>query len=211
MGSKRARHWTFIVYPDSVVNPNWKEIIKATHIKLAISPLHDKDLNPTGDEKKPHWHVMVEYDSLKSYEQVKEGARDLLGNGCTIPQIVQSPVGLIRYFIHKDNPEKYQYEWKDIIVYNGFDLSKYDTYTEGELDRIFAEIEKFIDDNDITEYSDLTAALRNPEGDLFDWYRIVRKNTVFFNACIGSRRNKLKEWKKQQQEQMRNIQKNKKK
>lgn len=196
--NRRARHWTFIVYPDSIVNENWKEIIKATHIKMAISPLHDKDLNPTGEEKKAHWHVMFEYESLKSFDQVNEGVHDILGSGCTIPQIVQSPVGMIRYFIHKDNPEKHQYNWADIIVYNGFDLSKYDTYTENELDHIIAEITKFIDDNQILEYSDLIASLRDSESDLFDWYRIVRKNTIMFNAYITSRRNQYKEWMKQE-------------
>ena len=197
MANKRTRHWTFIVYPDSVVE-NWKEIIKATHVKIAISPLHDQDLNPTGDEKKPHWHVMFEYESLKSYDQVKGVLDTLLGSGCTIPQIVQSPVGMIRYFIHMDNPEKHQYKWNDIVVYNGFDLSKYDTYTECEIDHIVADITQFIDDNQILEYADLISLLRNPDSGHFDdWYRIVRKNTIFFNSYVTSRRNQQKVWMKQ--------------
>lgn len=192
--NKRARHWTFISYPDSAPE-NWKEIIKATHIKTAISPLHDKDLNPTGDEKKAHWHIMLEYESLKSYDQVRE-LSDLIN--ATIPQIVQSPVGMIRYFIHKDNPEKYQYNWEDIIIYNGFDLDKYDSYTEQEIDYIIADITQFIDDNQILEYADLIALVRDKKlGHFDDWYRIVRKNTIFFNSYVTSRRNQHKEWMKQ--------------
>lgn len=192
--SKRARHWTFISYPDSAPE-NWKEIIKASHIKTAISPLHDKDLNPTGDEKKAHWHIMLEYESLKSYDQVKE-LSDLIN--ATIPQIVQSPVGMIRYFIHKDNPEKFQYNWEDITIYNGFDLGKYDSYTEQEIDYIIADITQFIDDNQILEYADLIALVRDKKlGHFDDWYRIVRKNTIFFNSYVTSRRNQHKEWMKQ--------------
>lgn len=190
MASKRSRNWTFICYPESAPT-NWKEIVKGYHIRTAISPLHDKDLNPTGDEKKPHWHVFLEYDSLKSFDQVQELTADL---NATIPQRVQSGVGMVRYFIHKDNPEKYQYNWNDIEVYNGFDLGKYDTYTESELDHIFAEIQTFIDDNGIMEYADLTAMLISMDN--FDWYRIVRKNTIFFNSHISSRRNQYREWKK---------------
>lgn len=190
--SGRTRNWTFIVYPDSAPE-NWKEILKAFHIKTAISPLHDKDLNPTGDEKKPHWHVYLEFDSVKSYAQVKE--LTLQFNG-TIPQAVNSPIGMIRYFIHKDNPEKFQYEFKDIQVFNGFDISRFDSYTESEIDHIIAEITLFIDTVPILEYSDLIAYCREPENEHFeDWYRTVRKNTFFFNAYISSRRNKYKEWK----------------
>lgn len=201
MGSKRARHWAFICYPDSAPE-NWKEIIKATHIKTAISPLHDLDLNATGDEKKAHWHVMIEYESLKSYDQVLEITS--LCNA-TIPQNVHSPVGMIRYFIHKDNPEKHQYNWEDIIVYNGFDLDKYDSYTESEIDYIVADITAFIDDNQITEYADLIAITRDKEFCHFeDWYRIIRKNTLFFNSYISSRRNQIKEWKKNKLQEMKN-------
>lgn len=196
MASKRSSKWTFIVYPDSAPD-NWKELLKAYHVPAAVSPLHDKDLNPTGDEKKAHWHVMLEYETLKSFDQVKEFT-DLLN--ATIPQIVQSPVGMIRYFIHKDNPEKHQYNWEDISVYNGFDIEKYDSFTDSEIDLILAEITRFIDDNGITEYAEIIAFSRDSKDDLYkDWYRIIRRNTLFLNAYITSRRNQYKEWKKSQQ------------
>ena len=189
MASKRAKHWTFICYPESVPD-YWQELLKATHIKIAISPLHDKDLNPTGEEKKAHYHVFVEYESLKSLDQVKEITESI---NATIPQIVHSPVGMIRYFIHKDNPEKHQYNWEDIVLYNGFDISKYDSYTENEIDHIIADITAFIDDNVVLEYADLIAYTRDPENEHFeDWYRIIRKNTIFFNSYITSRRNQFR-------------------
>lgn len=193
--AQRSSKWAFITYPDSLPD-KWQEILKSYHIPVAVSPLHDKDLNPTGDEKKPHYHIMLEFESMKSYDQVKEITSQL---NATIPQVVHSPVGMIRYFIHKDNPEKYQYDWSDIVLYNGFDLEKYDSYTDSEIDHIIAEVTQFIDDNLITEYSDLIAYTRAEENDHYDdWYRIVRRNTLFFNTYISSRRNKYKEWKKQQ-------------
>ena len=36
-----------------------------------ISPLHNKDVNADGTPKKPHWHVILTFKGLKSYEQVK--------------------------------------------------------------------------------------------------------------------------------------------
>lgn len=191
----RSSKWTFLIYPDSAPI-QWKDLLIALHIPCAVSPLHDQDLNPDGEEKKPHYHVMLEYDSLKSYKQVSDDI--VIFNG-TIPQIIKSPVGMIRYFIHKDNPEKHQYDFSDITVLNGFDIEKYDSYTDAEIDHIIAEITKFIDANQIYEYADLVAWTRNKENEHFeDWYKIIRKNTFFFSAYLSSRRNQYKEWKKQQ-------------
>lgn len=192
--AERSSKWSFICYPDSAPD-NWREILKAYHIPFAVSPLHDKDLNPTGDEKKAHWHVFIEFDSLKSFQQVSEVTK--LCNG-TIPQMVHSPIGMIRYFIHKDNPEKHQYDWADIEVYCGFDLEKYDAYTDSEIDKILSDITDFIDNNGITEYAELVAYSRSDRYD--DWFRIIRRNTLFINGYITSRRNQYKEWKKTQQQ-----------
>ena len=192
MASDRSSKWTFIAYPDSVPD-NWQEILKSYHIPIAISPLHDKDLNPTGEEKKAHWHVLLEFSSLKSYMQVEEITKQV---NASIPQIVHSPVGMIRYFIHKDNPEKHQYDWQDIIVYNGFDIDKYDSYTDSEIDSLISDITKFIDDNDIMEYADLIAYTRGIDNEYYHWYKVIRRNTIFFCAYINSKRNKFKEWKK---------------
>ena len=183
--ARRSSKWTFIVYPDSAPD-NWQQILKGLSIPCAVSPLHDKDLNADDTEKKAHWHIFLEYDSLKSYDQVKEDT-DLF-NG-TIPKIIKSPIGMIRYFIHKDNPEKHQYKWADITVYNGFDIDKYDQYTQSELDQIIADITKYIDDNQIYEYADLIAITRSKSFDKSeDWYHIIRTNTIFFSKYITSRR-----------------------
>lgn len=194
MSSDRSSKWTFIAYPDSVPD-NWLEILKSYRIPMAISPLHDKDLNPTGDEKKAHWHIMLDFPTLKSYKQVYEITQEV---NATIPQVIHSPIGMVRYFIHMDNPEKHQYDWSDITVYNGFDISKYDAYTDSEIDSFISDITQFIDDNQIMEYSDLIAFTRGVDNEYYHWYKIIRKNTIFFCAYITSRRNKHKEWMKQQ-------------
>ena len=52
----KTRAWTFIVYPDSAPD-DWRDILDDLHIPWCESPLHDKDQNPTGEQKKAHWHV----------------------------------------------------------------------------------------------------------------------------------------------------------
>ena len=57
-GSDRTRNWMIVVYPDSAPK-NWREYLDETHIEWVESPLHEWDVNPTGEVKKPHWHVLL--------------------------------------------------------------------------------------------------------------------------------------------------------
>lgn len=49
----RKRNWAFVAYPESLPK-NWQEILTQTGLPVAISPLHDKDVNPDKTVKKPH-------------------------------------------------------------------------------------------------------------------------------------------------------------
>ena len=46
-----ARGWDIIIYPESAPT-NWLELLEETRMEIAISPLHDKDINPTTNEVK---------------------------------------------------------------------------------------------------------------------------------------------------------------
>ena len=56
--SLKGRNWAFVMYPESMPD-NWYDLLQATGLPFAISPLHDKDLNPDGSQKKAHYHVMT--------------------------------------------------------------------------------------------------------------------------------------------------------
>ena len=122
----RTRNWCFIVYPESAPE-NWEEILNNNHVKWAHSPVHDKDVNELDNEtgeveiKKAHYHVLFSFETLKSYKQVLEISKSVNG---TIPQQCASVVGAVRYFVHLDNPEKYQYNRNDIKSFLGFDVVK---------------------------------------------------------------------------------------
>ena len=57
----KKRNWAFVVYPESAPS-DWIEQLQQRGVVGAISPLHDKDLNATGEPKKAHWHVIVTYE-----------------------------------------------------------------------------------------------------------------------------------------------------
>ena len=125
----KGRNWAFVAYPESMPN-NWFELLQATGLPIAISPLHDKDTNPDGTIKKPHYHIICYYENTTTFKNVKENVCDLI-NG-TIPIKLESMQGMYRYHIHQDNPEKYQYDDRDRTFINGFDTNKVNslTYTE---------------------------------------------------------------------------------
>ena len=77
-----------------------------------ISPLHKDDVNPYGEVKKPHYHVIVMFDSVKTLEQFAEFADTFGGVG---KEKVNSIRGYARYLCHLDNPEKAQYNPYDVV------------------------------------------------------------------------------------------------
>lgn len=146
----RSRIWTFIVYPDSAPE-NWRQIIDDFHVAGCTSPLHEFDKNPDDTNKKPHWHVLLSFDGKKSYEQIVDMIAPLHGPR---PQKVESIRGMVRYFIHADNPEKYQYSRDALISFGGLDVNQYLEYAEAIRKQELKKMREFIRDNGITEFSD---------------------------------------------------------
>lgn len=181
----KARHWAIVVYPESAPE-NWIELLSETMLAFAVSPLHDRDVNPDGEVKKAHWHVILSWDGPQRASAAQKIAEML---NSPIPIKLESVRGAYRYFTHRDNPEKYQYEEKDIRVFNGFDVSQYVALTKEEKYQAVSEIKKIIHENKIIEYLDLLDTLENVDYDLF---KVACDNTILFNALVRSARHRGK-------------------
>lgn len=179
----KGRNWAFVVYPESLPK-NYEDIITETGLPMAFSPLHDKDLDPTGEPKKPHYHVICYYENPTTNKSVKENVSDKL-NG-TIPIKLESMKGMYRYHLHLDNPDKYQYDDRDRKFYNGFDAQKVDDLTYSEVNKILQQIQYMIQEQSIIEYSDLLDILLDNE--LFTLWDVARNHTLLLNTYIRSRR-----------------------
>ena len=114
----KKRNWAFVLYPESAP-ADWREQLQKTGLQCAISPLHDKDMNPDNTPKKPHYHVILTYSGPTSYNVVK-ALTD--GFNQPIPQALEQVRGYYRYLTHKDNPEKAQYDEREIKTINGFNI-----------------------------------------------------------------------------------------
>lgn len=183
----KGRNWAFVMYPESMPG-DWFDRLEKTGLPFAISPLHDQDFNPTGEQKKSHYHVICQYSNTTTVKNVKENVCSLV-NG-TIPIKLESIKGMYRYHLHLDNPEKYQYDDRDRTFINGFDVSEVNALTKTEVDKYKRQILAFIDDNDINEYCDLLDYLLHNE--LYQLCDVASSHTLLFHTYITSRRNKFK-------------------
>ena len=187
---KRARVWSFIGYPEDSLPDNYREILcDEMHLCWAESPVHDADLNGDGTEKKKHIHFIVAFEGMKSFDQVCEITERL---HCPIPQICRNPRGLVRYFIHIDNPDKHQYKVEDIKCYGGFEIDDYFKKSGSEMRQVLREIQEFCIDNDIHEFgklADIVFQMNN-----LDWYdAITNRYSLFLSQYLKSKHFMLKE------------------
>ena len=183
---KRTRNWTFLVYPDSAPE-NWRDIINAEHIPWIESPLHEGEKNPDNEsEKKSHWHVMLMFESIKTFEQIKRFTDSI---NSPIPQMVASGPGLVRYMVHLDNPEKKQYSISDIKSYGGADVAAMLKPTSSTRYQLIGEMMDYVAANDIQELSDLMEYARAERFD--DWFPLLCDNSAYImGEHIKSRRHK---------------------
>lgn len=181
--AQRTRGFAFVLYPESAPE-NWREIIDDFHIQWAESPLHCFDVNETGEVKKPHWHIVLQFDSVKSIDQVKKLIEPL---NCTIPIMLNSVKGMIRYFAHLDNPEKYQYPTDQIIGHGGMDVADLLRLSASARYQVIVKMTRYIAENNICEFCDLFdyAAEHHPE----DWLPLLCDNSAYIvSSYIKSNR-----------------------
>lgn len=176
----RARNYATVVYPESAPE-GWIDLLARECVPAFISPLHDKDVNPTGEPKKPHYHVVLMFEGKKSVEQVKEIFDTINGVGC---EVVKSLRGYARYLCHLDNPEKAQYETSDVRCI----ASDYMGTIGLAIDKYVAlgEMQDFCDKYDVVSFYILAKYARAHRP---DWHRILCDcGSVFMREYLQSRK-----------------------
>lgn len=175
----RCRNFWSVVYPDSSPK-NWHELIEELRIPTFISPLHDHDFNADNTPKKPHYHVMLMFEGVKSDEQIKQ-IFDTFGGvyhpdpeGFKRINRINSIRTSARYLIHLDNPDKYQYDISSVECLGGADYLSICSLAQ---DKYFAiqEMMAFCKCNKIVAFSQL---LDYASINKFDWFRCLCDNSA---------------------------------
>lgn len=172
----KGRHFAYVVYPESAP-ADWIEQLQQTGLSFVVSPLHDKDVDPTGTLKKPHYHIIISWGNTTTYRAAR-GLCDKIR--CPRPQMLKSPNAMYRYMQHLDNPDKYQYT--DIpTTYNGW-VRPLNAADVAQLKR---EIWGMVYTNDCQEYGELLMVCVEHGSEYFD---VASSHTIFFSKiCDGYR------------------------
>lgn len=91
--------------------------------------LHDKDIFPTGEPKKPHFHLILGV--IGDSRHTKAKVVSFFNNDSNLYiKNVKNPKGYCRYLTHKDNLEKTQYKDTDVFT-NDYNL--YEELTQKQI------------------------------------------------------------------------------
>lgn len=171
---RRARAWTAMVYPDSAPG-NWQDILREQLIECLVSPLHDKDVLPTGEPKKPHWHLVISFKSPASFAKAREVFDAVKA---VVPPESESRVKdfrqMARYLCHLDQPDKHRYDMKDVVSIGAIDYQSL-VMSNADEDAMLDEIFETMDTYALDSYPKVVRWTRehNPE-----WKTVVyRKYT----------------------------------
>lgn len=199
MGSKipgRYKYYTCIVYEDSAVK-GWLNVLSELHLSVAVSPYHNQDLTATGEPKKPHWHVVFMYDSVKSRSQAMQ---DFDAIGGVYPHednfsshdkwvqvfdrecVVGSLRSMLRYLCHLDNPDKTQYAIDDVITFSGFNYEKFISSNVDEWE-LLEHVCEFIEEQNVISFNYLVSFARKHRR---IWLHPIVKYAFFFRELLKS-------------------------
>lgn len=183
----RTRNYATIVYPDnkgdperglSLTSPDWIDILRSFNVPCFISPLHDKDTDPDENhEKKPHYHVLIMFDGVKTIRQFDK-IRDSIGGVGFYP--VESAAGYARYLCHLDNANKHQYPISDVICIGGAD---YEITIGATYNRKACIIQmlRFIDRHNVMTFSQILRYSLKYEP---DWFNCLLDNSFLIREYV---------------------------
>lgn len=84
---------------------------KCNYIKEYAYILHDKDINEDGSAKSPHWHIFLRFNYATDFKYIATYfglAENFVG------KILGKWEDALIYAIHKNAPEKHQYEFDEV-------------------------------------------------------------------------------------------------
>lgn len=129
----RYRNWAFLAYPESAAD-GWLEILKRQGLRGFVSPLH----TPDDQDIKPHYHVLLKFDSAKSMKQVQALSKLIDGSKMVVP--VMDFRSYARYLLHLDDTSKQQ--WPDASGITPLGGAVYDDEIKTPEDEVMAEVEQ---------------------------------------------------------------------
>lgn len=107
--SYRSRRHGLLLYPEDQSHVQAFEKLKTMYEYLSI--LHDKDINPDGSLKKPHWHVVIGTRNATWNTSISKD----LNLPVNYIQQIRNESAAIGYLIHWNEESKHQYDLEECV------------------------------------------------------------------------------------------------
>lgn len=150
----KGTQFTFLLYPENLPD-DWETRLRELDIPMAISPLHNKDIDKKiGGFKKPHYHGIAMYKNPITRDgMTKRLNRALAHDGCKncVPQVqflVKGVKSTYLYLTHESDSAieegKHVYDSSEIKLLNNFDISRYVVLDASEKEELLRDLLKLI-------------------------------------------------------------------
>lgn len=183
---QKARYWTAVMYPESMVE-NWEEEIgDILQVPYAYC-IHDKCVDQQGEPRKNHVHIMIAFANTTTYKS----AMSIFEKLGTVNKIerVHNVRHMYNYLIHDTETckkkGKYLYSQNERITGNNFDIGAYEQIGVADKEMIVKEICELIDVMNFQDFYELNKyAVANFD---LEHFTIFRQSQSYFNNIVSGR------------------------
>ena len=176
---KKARRWGIILWTDNLTHVAALDYIKRNYQNY-IYILHNRDVKEDNTLKKEHYHVLLYFPNQKSLSSLK---KQLCLNDSDFYEI-KSFSGQLRYLIHYDDDDKFQYDVNDVKG-SAFLMRKFVNSIRNissELEESSSIVEFIMSDNVFTLYQVYQFVIDN------DIYATFRRNYTFYRDLLKEKK-----------------------
>lgn len=176
---QKARRWGIILWTDNPTHIAALDYIKRNYQNY-IYILHNRDVKEDKTLKKEHYHVLLYFPNQKSLSSLK---KQLQLNDTDFYEI-KSFSGQLRYLIHYDDDDKFQYDPKDVKG-SSFLMRKFVNSIKNinsELEESSSIVEFIMQESTYTLYQVFQFVIDN------DIYATFRRNYSFYRDLLKEKR-----------------------
>lgn len=189
----QGRFFWAIMYPENMLE-NWQDKISEIVQKPYAYCIHDKDLEKEDrqEERKKHVHIILAWknnttinSALKVFQKLNAEGKQAIAFGGVIEKCDEID-WCYNYLIHDSDDArrkgKYQYDKKERITGNNFDIGAYVQLNKNDKIQMTKELCDLILNNNVTNYVDFyKLVVSNYDDSYFD---ILTSNTSLFRELI---------------------------
>ena len=189
----KGTQFTFLLYPENLP-ADWETRLRELDISMAISPLHDKDIDKKmGGFKKPHYHGIAMYKNPITRDgMTKRLNRALAHDGCKncVPQVqflVKGVKSTYLYLTHESDSAieegKHVYDSSEIKLLNNFDISRYVVLDAHEKEELLQDLitlirkYRFANVFQLDDYLNMLRVQGEPAPPERDVLEVIKSNT----------------------------------